>query len=78
MSATPVTPATPELLQLPRDVTFKVRHTPDYFIGTLDDLGDGNYLVHADRWVQGVAPGQFCVIYDRDFHRCFGSGEITL
>ncbi|MBR6015546.1 MAG: tRNA 2-thiouridine(34) synthase MnmA, partial [Prevotella sp.] len=67
-----------EVQKLPRDVTFKVRHTPDYFIGTLDDLGNGNYLVHADRWVQGVAPGQFCVIYDRDFHRCFGSGEITL
>ena len=59
-------------------VTFKVRHTPDHFIGTLDDLGNSSYLVHADRWVQGVAPGQFCVVYDRDFHRCYGSGEITV
>ena len=63
---------------LPREVTFKVRHTPDYFYGTLDDLGNGRYYVHSDRWVQGVAPGQFCVIYDHDFHRCFGSGEITV
>ena len=60
------------------DVTFKVRHTPDYFIGKAEDLGDGRYRMHADRWVQGVAPGQFCVVYDKDFHRCYGSGEITV
>ena len=59
-------------------VTFKVRHTPDYFIGKAEDLGDGRYRMHADRWVQGVAPGQFCVVYDKDFHRCYGSGEITV
>ncbi|MBQ4484810.1 MAG: tRNA 2-thiouridine(34) synthase MnmA [Prevotella sp.] len=75
---TPISEQAPELLQLPKEITFKVRHTPDYFIGTLDDLGNGCYTVHADRWVQGVAPGQFCVIYDNDFHRCFGSGEITV
>lgn len=63
---------------LPSDITFKVRHTPDYFIGTAENLGDGRYKMHADRWVQGVAPGQFCVVYDKDFHRCLGSGEITV
>ena len=63
---------------LPSEITFKVRHTPDYFIGTAENLGDGRYRMHADRWVQGVAPGQFCVVYDRDFHRCLGSGEITV
>ncbi len=63
---------------LPSEITFKVRHTPDYFIGTAENLGDGRYKMHADRWVQGVAPGQFCVVYDRDFHRCLGSGEITV
>jgi tRNA-specific 2-thiouridylase len=63
---------------LPAEITFKVRHTPDYFIGTAENLGDGRYRMHADRWVQGVAPGQFCVVYDRDFHRCLGSGEITV
>ena len=63
---------------LPAEITFKVRHTPDYFIGTAENLGDGRYKMHADRWVQGVAPGQFCVVYDRDFHRCLGSGEITV
>ena len=63
---------------LPTEITFKVRHTPDYFIGTAENLGDGRYRMHADRWVQGVAPGQFCVVYDKDFHRCLGSGEITV
>ena len=63
---------------LPAEITFKVRHTPDYFIGTAENLGDGRYKMHADRWVQGVAPGQFCVVYDKDFHRCLGSGEITV
>ena len=63
---------------LPSEITFKVRHTPDYFIGTAENLGDGRYRMHADRWVQGVAPGQFCVVYDKDFHRCLGSGEITV
>jgi tRNA-specific 2-thiouridylase len=28
--------------------------------------------------LQGIAPGQFCVIYDKDSHLCLGSGEITL
>ena len=69
---------TPEGGKLPKEVTFKIRHTPDYFDGILEQTGEGSYIVHTDRWVQGVAPGQFCVVYDKDFHRCFGSGEITL
>jgi len=28
--------------------------------------------------IQGVAPGQFCVIYDKEHHLCYGSGEICL
>ena len=26
--------------------------------------------------IHGVAPGQFCVVYDENHHLCFGSGEI--
>ena len=69
---------TPEGGKLPKEVTFKIRHTPDYFDGLLEQTGEGSYIVHTDRWVQGVAPGQFCVVYDKDFHRCYGSGEITI
>jgi len=34
--------------------------------------------VHGEKEIHGVAPGQFCVVYDEEHHRCFGSGEITL
>ena len=60
-----------------QEVTFKIRHTPDYCEAQLEKTGPGSYLVHARRLIQGVAPGQFCVVYDKDFHRCFGSAEIT-
>ena len=39
---------------------------------------DGTYTVHGEKEIHGVAPGQFCVVYDEEHHRCFGSGEITL
>ena len=57
-------------------VTFKIRHTPEYFPATLELTGDRSFIVHAEAPIHGVAPGQFCVIYDADHHRCFGSGEI--
>jgi tRNA (5-methylaminomethyl-2-thiouridylate)-methyltransferase len=58
-------------------ITFKIRHTPDYLPATLE-LRDGlRAVVHADKPVHGVAPGQFCVIYDEQHHRCYGSGEIV-
>lgn len=59
-------------------VTFKIRHTSDYFRATIEPLADGEYMVHSEQPIHGVAPGQFCVVYDADHHRCFGSGEIAL
>lgn len=59
-------------------ITFKIRHTPEYHPAILEPTGDGAYHVHADEMIQGVAPGQFCVVYDEMHHRCFGSGEITI
>lgn len=64
--------------QLPREVTFKIRHTPDYLPATLEPTGDDSFVVHAQAPIHGVAPGQFCVVYDQHHHRCFGSGEITV
>ena len=58
-------------------ITFKIRHTPEYIPGTLEPTADG-YLVHSSKPIHGVAPGQFCVIYDSNHHRCLGSGEITV
>ena len=64
--------------QSPRDVTFKIRHTPDYHPATLEWTGDDTFTVHSKEKIHGVAPGQFCVIYDENHHRCLGSGEITV
>ena len=62
----------------PCEVTFKIRHTPEYHPATLEWTGDDTLIVHSKEKIHGVAPGQFCVIYDESHHRCFGSGEITV
>ena len=62
----------------PTEVTFKIRHTPDYHPARLEWTSPNTFIVHSQTPIHGVAPGQFCVIYDADHHRCFGSGEITL
>lgn len=62
----------------PCEVTFKIRHTPEYHPAALEWTGDGEFFVHSKERIHGVAPGQFCVIYDENHHRCLGSGEITV
>ena len=70
-------PSTPLELPLnsPFKVTFKIRHTPEFHPGTLLKEEDG-WLLKADEKIHGVAPGQFCVLYDESHHLCYGSGEI--
>ena len=71
-----LTPLRPDE-SLPSRVTFKIRHTPDYLFASLEPSAEGHdFVVHADAPIHGVAPGQFCVIYDQQHHRCFGSAEI--
>lgn len=57
------------------DITFKIRHTPEFTKGRIIKTNDG-YRVISDEKLQGIAPGQFGVIYDADRHICIGSGEI--
>jgi tRNA-specific 2-thiouridylase len=59
-------------------ITFKIRHTPEYHPATLEPLGEGRFMVHSSVRIHGVAPGQFCVVYDEHHHRCYGSAEITV
>jgi tRNA-specific 2-thiouridylase len=59
------------------EVTFKIRHTPEFHTARMEKTGDGCYIVYSDEMLHGVAPGQFCVVYDRQHHRCYGSGEIA-
>lgn len=59
-------------------ITFKIRHTADYNKATITQLEEGRYHIKSEKPIHGVAPGQFCVIYDENHHKCYGSGEITL
>ncbi len=59
------------------NITFKIRHTSDYFSARIQDLQDGTYKVLSSVKIHGVAPGQFCVIYDDEHVRCYGSAEIA-
>lgn len=63
---------------LPDTVTFKIRHTPEYHAARVEARADGHWLIHSSDRIHGVAPGQFCVVYDDRHHRCYGSGEITV
>jgi len=60
------------------EISFKNRHMPEFIQGKLTRLdADGEYVICSGRKVQGIAPGQFAVLYDKDSHRCLGSGVIT-
>ena len=57
------------------DITFKIRHTPEFTHGKILKTPNGFHLT-SDQKLQGIAPGQFGVIYDADSKICIGSGEI--
>jgi len=57
------------------DVTFKIRHTPDFTRGKVISTPHGVHLL-SEHKLQGIAPGQFGVIYDAKSEICIGSGEI--
>lgn len=59
-------------------VTFKNRHAPTFTPAAITRTDEGRYLVKSAEKVQGIAPGQYCVIYDQNSHICYGSGIITL
>ena len=59
------------------DITFKNRHMPEFLSAKLTHLGNDEYVIESEKKVQGIAPGQFAVIYDKNAHLCYGSGIIT-
>ncbi|GAB6011255.1 tRNA 2-thiouridine(34) synthase MnmA [Viscerimonas tarda] len=59
-----------------RDVTFKVRHTPEFTPGKVEKIGD-MFRIHSQEKIQGIAAGQFGVIYDANSQLCLGSGMIV-
>lgn len=59
------------------EITFKNRHMPEFLNGRLTHLGGSEYVIESEHKVQGIAPGQFAVIYDANSRLCYGSGIIT-
>lgn len=57
------------------NVTFKIRHTPEFIPGKLL-TENGRYRIESSKPLQGIAPGQFGVVYDSGHRICYGSGEI--
>lgn len=58
-----------------KEITFKIRHTPEFTVGRIRRIGD-MYSISSNEPVQGIASGQFGVVYDKDHHLCLGSGVI--
>ena len=50
---------------------------PQFLPATLVKLNENEYVIESENKVQGIAPGQFAVIYDEQAHLCYGSGIIT-
>ena len=59
-----------------KEITFKIRHTPEFTRGRISRVGDG-YRIESENKIQGIAPGQFAVVYDAESRLCFGSGMIA-
>ena len=59
------------------DIMFKNRHTPHFTRGKLTHIEDLQWVIESEEDVQGIAPGQFAVIYDPKGELCYGSGIIT-
>ncbi|MDE6493426.1 MAG: tRNA 2-thiouridine(34) synthase MnmA [Bacteroidales bacterium] len=64
---------------LPQDaihISFKIRHTPEFTSGKLYQSPNGLWVIEAAQPVQGIAAGQFGVLYTPDNRICLGSGVI--
>lgn len=61
----------------PIAITFKIRHTPEFTPGMLHYHPTTGYTIESEKKIQGIAPGQYGVVYDQMHNLCFGSGMIT-
>ncbi len=58
-----------------KNISFKIRHTPEFTTGKITKIDDV-YRIESDEKVQGIASGQFGVVYDSENKLCLGSGVI--
>lgn len=70
------TPFPDEINDFEVKISFKTRHTPEFIDGTICRDKNGIRIV-SEKDVQGIAPGQFAIIYTPDRVLCLGSGMIT-
>ncbi len=77
ISADPFETISPAQLSDKIEITFKTRHSPEFLTGHLIKGSDG-LKIQSDVDVQGIAPGQFAVIYTPDHNLCLGSAMITV
>lgn len=59
------------------NIMFKIRHTDHFMKGQISQQC-GQYHIASTEKIQGIAPGQFGVIYDEQAKICIGSGEISI
>jgi len=59
-----------------KEIAFKIRHTPEFTFGTIKRIGD-LYRIDSKDKIQGIASGQFAVVYDTKCNLCIGSGMIV-
>lgn len=58
------------------NITFKIRHTPEFIEGKLYASGN-QHIIKSSKPIAGIAQGQFGVVYDTEMKICIGSGVIT-
>ena len=58
------------------EVLFKIRHTEHLRPGLVKREPNGRFFIQSPTPIQGIAPGQFGVLYTADGRICAGSGEI--
>ena len=58
-------------------ITFKTRHSPEFLNGVITSDADG-LSIYSDTDVQGIAPGQFAIVYSEYRILCYGSAMISL
>lgn len=59
-------------------ISFKTRHSPEFLDGRIIRTQEEGYRVESETDVQGIAPGQYAIIYTSDRKICLGSGMISL
>ena len=60
------------------NITFKIRHSPEYYSGKLVYTNNENILTIISDEPVTVAPGQYCTLYDDTYSHCYGCGEVMI